>query len=393
MSLTISELEAERAKILEEIEHKAQKISGDKKAEPASLKSWLNAAEEVMPSRKQGNKMNMKSHKSAYQSQAFKPPKNKASFFGVLIIVLTLLLTLLGVLYIAYSSLHKELQSVLQLHEQSSAQLEVLQDEMSTLQKSIATGGKVELFVSLEDKLFALEAQVAALKEKISMVEKEGGNHQTAVQKDDAVSSKMQDEVSLLSLPPEDDRLVTESVLDESLKRYTESLEKRIDQKFETILNILANRSPQIQEENAQTVDSISAVTPKNTTLPVIQQPLVQLVKPVESPNLPQVSPPTAPVKQYSSDVKWLLNEPKVHYTLQLASMPDASSLQKIIRKHQLKEARVLPQTRKGSTHYVLVTGSFSDRNQAHALAKQIKSELGIAPWVRKIKDLAARIQ
>ncbi|MDQ7031998.1 MAG: hypothetical protein Q9M37_04675, partial [Desulfonauticus sp.] len=150
MSLTISELEAERAKILEEIENKAQKFSGDsKQVEPPSLKSWLNAAEEVMPASKSEQKMrtNTKTQPN-YQSQVLKPPRNKAPFFGVLI-VLTLLLTLLGVLYIAYSNLHKELQRVLVANEQSSAQIQEIQTDMTTLQQSIATGGKVELFISL----------------------------------------------------------------------------------------------------------------------------------------------------------------------------------------------------------------------------------------------------
>jgi len=126
MSLTISELEAERAKILDEIENKAQKFSGDSNtAEQPSLKSWLNAAEEIMPASKPEPKPERKMRtkpktqsKSNYQSQVFKTPRNKAPFFGGLI-VLTLILTLLGVIYIAYSSIHKELQSVLSAHEKS----------------------------------------------------------------------------------------------------------------------------------------------------------------------------------------------------------------------------------------------------------------------------------
>ncbi len=392
MSLTISELESERAKILEEIENKAQKFSGDsKKPEQASLKSWLNAAEEVMPATKPEKTMKTKA-KSNYQSQVFKPARNKVPFFGVFII-LTLLLTLLGVIYIAYSSLHKELQNVLQAYEKSTVQMKVTQEEIAALQKSIATGGKVELFVSLEDKVFALEAQVLALKNQVETQTITPKN--TVANNIDAQPSSTTVITSTKNSPEQEDKLVTESVLDKSLKRYTESLEKRIDQKLEAILSYLAENK-QAEGEIFSVNKKVSApTTPKvpAVKVPVIQQPLVQLVKPIEKPSAPKLAETPSPIKHYSADVKWLMNEPKMHYTLQLASMPEAHSLQQIINKHQLKEVRTLPQTRNGVTNYVLITGSFSDRALANELAKKIKSESGISPWVRKIKDLTSRIQ
>ena len=390
MSLTISELEAERAKILEEIENKAQKFSGDsQKPEQASLKSWLNAAEEVMPATKSEKTMKTKA-KSNYQSQVFKPPRNKVPFFGVLII-LTLLLTLLGVLYIAYSSLHKELQNVLQAHEKSTVQMKALQEEMTVLQKSIATGGKVELFIALEDKIFSLEAQILALKKQVETpVIASVNNIETPSSSNIAVAP-------ITNSAKPGDKLVTESVLDKSLKRYTESLEKRIDQKLEVILSYLTENQL-VEGRNIFSADQEEVNTPgipKEPTVkvPVIQQPLVQLVKPIQKPSTPKLAETSVPIKHYSADVKWLMSEPKMHYTLQLASMPEAHSLQQIINKHQLKEGRILPQTRKGITNYVLITGSFSDRALANELAKKIKTESGISPWVRKIKDLTSRIQ
>ena len=391
MSLTISELEAERAKILEEIENKAQKFSGNtKKPEQASLKSWLNAAEEVMPATKPEKTMKAKSN---YQSQVFKPPRNKVPFFGVFI-VLTLLLTLLGVIYIAYSSLHKELQNVLQAHEKSTVQMKAIQDEMTVLQKSIATGGKVELFVSLEDKIFALEAQVSALKSQIETQTTTPNN--TVANNMDIQPSSTAAVASMTNNLEQKDKLVTESVLDKSLKRYTESLEKRIDQKLEAILSYLAENKQAEGGEVFSVNKEVSApTTPKEPAVkvPVIQQPLVQFVKPIEKPTAPKLAETPAPIKHYSTDVKWLMNEPKMHYTLQLASMPEAHSLQQIINKHQLKEVKILPQTRNDVTNYVLITGSFSNRILANELAKKIKSESGISPWVRKIKDLTSRIQ
>ncbi|MCF6345454.1 MAG: SPOR domain-containing protein [Thiomicrorhabdus sp.] len=390
MSLTISELEAERAKILEEIENKAQKFSENtQKPEQASLNSWLNAAEEVMPATKPEKNMKTKA-KSNYQSQVFKPPRNKVPFFGVFII-LTLLLTLLGVIYIAYSSLHKELQNVLQAHENSTVQMTEIQKEMAVLQKSIATGGKVELFVSLEDKMFALEAQVSALKKQVSTLTASPNNAMPHADTESNPNASIPIEPTERALKREDE-LITESVLDNSL-------EKRIDQKLEAILGYLSQNKREVEGgEKISSVNKeiVAPVTPKepNVKTPVIQQPLVQLIKAIKKPVTPKpVEEVAAPIKHYSADVKWLMNEPKMHYTLQLSSMPDAHSLQKIIDKHQLKEVRKLPQTRNGVTNYVLITGSFSDKSSANALAKKIKSELGISPWIRKIKNLTSRVQ
>ncbi len=420
MSLTISELEAERAKILEEIENKAQTISGDAtpSSKSPSLKSWLNAAEEVMPASKAPHNANSKradkqmrtpqNAKSNYQSQVLKTPKNKAnkaSFFGVLI-MLTLLLTLLGVIYIAYSSIHKELQNVLLAHEQSIEKIQSIQTDMNALQKAIATGGKVELFVALEDKIFALESQVVALKNQVDLLATSDSpslKEENTLPENTHVTTanKATQEATQVADSP----LVTQATLEQSLQRYTEKLEAQIDQKFEKILNYISqnNRGGEKKEENRNlslTSDSDRKLNIETNVSdvkkPVIEQPLVQLIKPVEAPKEPKqpdLQATKPPVAHYSADVKWLMSEPPMHYTLQLASMLDQNSLQNMVIKKQLKQTRILPQTRNGVTNYVLIMGSFSDRKLATALAKQLKSESGISPWIRKIKDLSARIQ
>jgi len=396
MSLTISELEAERAKILEEIENKAQNFSGDaNKAEQPSLKSWLSAAEEIMPASKSEKKMRTQAKtqsKSNYQSQVFKPPRNKAPFFGGLI-VLTLILTLIGVIYIAYSSIYKELQTVLSAHENSVAQMQTIQEDMVALQKTIATGGKVELFVALEDKLVSLESQVLALK---TQVDKLAVSPSTL---EKTVSTHAKNETPLPSTAVDNEQLVTVSVLNQSLKRYTEKLEARIDQKLEAILSHLTRGDKIIEPASSSftkaieepVIPTITAPSISEVSKPVIDRPLVNLVKPIDSPTTPAKAKP--PLKNYSADAKWLTNEPALHYTLQLASMPEVHSLKEIVAKKQLQNVRIVPQTRNGVTNYVLVTGSFADRKQANELAKKIKSESGISPWIRKVKDLSARLQ
>jgi septal ring-binding cell division protein DamX len=402
MSLTISELESERAKILEEIESKAQSISSGKSSagENHSLKDWLKAAEEVMPASepvKEEQDMKNSETRSNYTAQVIKPSKNKASFFGV-IIMLSLLLTLLGVLYIAYTSIHKELQSVLESNQLNTDNMNQLQIDMDTLQKSISSGGKAELFISLEDKVFALEAQVLVL--------------QTALKNPLTTSNTTVSGASLKSRPPvapqadlsmDPNKIVTEAILDDKLNQ----LEQKIDQKLQTILDYLSSGKKPLTDVSS--VDSgvlpvavkdtseemtISEPSITETNSPVITQPLVQLVQTIKRPEAPLTpAKANAPIEHYTADVKWLMNEPALHYTLQLASMSEQHSLEAIVRKKSLTDVRIIPQTRSETTNYILLTGSFASRKAANEFAKHYKMEFGISPWVRKVKDITVRVK
>ncbi|MEA3404531.1 MAG: hypothetical protein U9R28_02190, partial [Pseudomonadota bacterium] len=127
MAQTISELEKERAELLKAIENQAQHISTKRSSEDDldghTLKDWLNAAEEVMPTRPvPGKSKSQDSVSSATTSNPKTASANgKASFFGV-IILLSLLLTILGVLYIAYNTINKELQEVKEVKENSQTE-------------------------------------------------------------------------------------------------------------------------------------------------------------------------------------------------------------------------------------------------------------------------------
>ncbi len=398
MSLTISELEAERAKILEEIESKAQSISSGKTnaGENRSLKDWLKAAEEVMPATEQtreNQSMNKAENRSNYSAQMIKTPKNKASFFGV-IIMLSLLLTLLGVLYIAYTSIHKELQSILESHQLNDAKMNQLEIDMDALQKSISSGGRPELFIALEDKVFALEAQVFTLKSQLNSAQ---GVEEVALSESALISAGLGAEVSA-------HKTVTEAVLDDKLNQ----LEQKIDQKLQAILDHLSNGQkassdvsaikevllPTAEKNTAEQEMTISEPTIVETEAPLISQPLVKLVEVTQPPAEPK-SPEKvdAPLEHYTADVKWLMAQPAVHYTLQLASMPEQRSVEKIADKKGLKEVRVIPQTRNQTTNYILLTGSFASRKDADQFAKEFKAEFGISPWVRKVKEITVRIK
>mgnify|MGYP001954369801 FL=1 len=81
-----------------------------------------------------------------------------------------------------------------------------------------------------------------------------------------------------------------------------------------------------------------------------------------------------APVNNYSKDVKWLLSQPEQHYILQLASMTDKQALLKMTKQKGLKDSRIVEQMRNKSVRYVLVTGSFANRNDANQLSRNIKN-------------------
>ncbi|QCU90124.1 SPOR domain-containing protein [Thiomicrorhabdus sediminis] len=410
MSLTISELEAERAKILEEIESKAKNLSNSDaadSAQPASLNDWLNAAEEVMPDKANNNR---KKTTASYTDKALHSsrPNNRMSFFGV-VVLLSLLLTILGVLYIAYNTIHKELQAVMAVKDDNIEQMKLLQADMKSLQQAVAAGGKSDLFISLEDKVSSLQAEVKSLKEQLAKQPVIGAD--SADQKlDSALPAKNSDQ----AISTADNNVVTEAILDEKLKNYTQKLEAKIDSKLEKILQFLTNgestfdgekpvssaNEKQSVEENLSSeavkelkdTGEMAIETPevKDAATPVVSTPLVKLVEEVKSPSMPAA--PAAPIANATEDVKWLLAQPKPHYVLQLASMPDVNSLKKIIRSKSLTDTRILPQTRNDLTNYILVTGSFASRDDADRLAKKIKSETGISPWIRKAVDLSQRL-
>lgn len=405
MAVTISELESERAKILNQIENRAQKLSSDsaQPAENMSLKDWLNAAEEVMPStaKKAGIKMRNTDKRSNYSSQVLKNNRgNKAGFFGV-IIMLTLLLTLLGVLYIAYTSIHKELQSVLDTNKKTLEQFTQLQTDMASLQKSIASGGNTEAFISLEDKVFALEAQVTALQQAL-----ENTPPKAVASVVDTDTNTLQSSEPLSNVTIDGgSKLVTEAVLDAKLQSYTQQLEQKIDQKLGAILNVISkgtqkfDASNMIQDALPNMATGKQSVTPvkepavKVVSQPVINQPLVKLVEHTQKPAEPVAPNAEMPIENFTADVKWIMSEPKLHYTLQLASMEEETALKEIVAKKQLQDVHYIPQTRNGVTNYILIKGSFANRLDAEKLSREIKQETGISPWIRKVRDITARVK
>ncbi|MDX1796554.1 MAG: hypothetical protein R3219_07495, partial [Hydrogenovibrio sp.] len=169
MAQTISELEKERAELLKAIEDQAQSMSSSRAGGPDStpehtLKDWLNAAEEVMPNRPR-NRTNPEPQPQAKPETA---KNNRASFFGV-IIMLSLLLTILGVVYIAYTSIHNELKSVMAIKDSSSQDIQQLKASIAKLEKATAANGKGELFTQLQNRVASIETEIKQLKQSMAV--------------------------------------------------------------------------------------------------------------------------------------------------------------------------------------------------------------------------------
>ncbi|MDG6778055.1 SPOR domain-containing protein [Thiomicrorhabdus sp. zzn3] len=414
MAQTISDLEKERAELLKAIEAQAQQMSANRNGEEKehSLKDWLNAAEEVMPTPQK-----TKTTSSAPQSgdKNNKPNANKTSFFGV-VILLTLLFTILGVLYIAYTTINKELQQVAEVRESSKQEMLKLQQSMDELQKNLASGGQPEAFTQLEQRVLDLEGQLSAIQEQqkrlLARLEQSPIQASGQVAAESAVKAAENmpaTEVHSASVASSADQVVTESILDEKLKAYTSQLEKRIDEKLEKILQYLTHGKADEAlksevllngDSDGETVKGMQqpeaeVATPAEPEVveveaPRVEQPLVKLVEEVKKPIEPEVT--VEPHVALSADAKWLLDQPAQHYILQLASMADQQALMNMVKRKGLADTKIVMQKRGDDQRYVLLTGSYASRKEADQKAKQIKDEFGISPWIRKAKDLTPKL-
>ncbi len=388
MPKTISELEAQRAKILQEIESKAGNLSsgsGDKKP---SLNDWLNAAEEVMPETDQGST----AENANYSTKLLKTSHSNTSstpFFTV-IIILTLFLTLVGLMYIGYMTLNNELKSAVSYKEQSTQQINELQEGMTSLQQSLATGGKSELFVQMESEVATLKAKITELEAKLAEQTAKGSSDSLPTAKAGADSNK------------DSAQLITESVLEGKLKLYNDQLEKNLDDKIQKVIQelngsekktaSLTSELAAIKESaSAEKVDSVDVPTVKTAVSPRVEEPKIATVDKVDQPAQPKI--PEAPKAMMTADVKWLIEQPKKNYILQLASMPTEESVKQVMQKKGIDDGKIIPQVRNAVVSYILVVGSLKEKTQAQKLAKEIKNKTGISPWIRQIEDISRRVE
>ncbi|MBO1925139.1 SPOR domain-containing protein [Thiomicrorhabdus sp. 6S3-12] len=454
MANTISELEAERAKILEEIENKAKSMSSSESSEH-SLQDWLKAASEVVPesalqaernvtetprerdeaasnpyafsepqpsaqiASKRLNtdpymrasdelnssvkdpapeddlesvRLSLRSAGASSQtstppnasgfsdsarpqtpSNSGEKPSNRSMVAGVAI-SLTLLLTTLGVVVVGYNSVHKELLAVSDSNDKNLAKIEDLQSQLKQLplsaEASLSTASdNQEKIRSLQNQLVTLESQITQLKTQLKQyqTDKDVQSEELSAS-ENGITEKLTEVVQKLQ------KLESSQLGADGKKPFIKP--------FQTPVKVAVGDDA-IAQPIAPTEPSISE--------PIADQQLISLVE-KQAADAAKVKTPVEPKKNYTADVKWLMQQPAEHYILQLASMYDEKSLQRMIKDREIKDAKIIPQERNGKLGYVLVTGSFADRNEVDALSRTIKKETGISPWRRKVGDLVKRI-
>lgn len=364
MAQTISELEKERAKLLEAIEAQASQIStkrtpsssaSSNEARPHTLNDWLNAAEQVMPvSQNASSSSSRDSTRQQSRPASNKPPmntpNNKVSFFGV-IIMLSLLLTVIGVVYIAYTTIQKDLQQMSNLHNETLETMAQLQDDMIGLRETVEQGGNSDAFAEVTARLDQYEQELSGLKH---------------------LQANMQNQRARIN--------------PNALNDVTQTLERQMESRLQGLVDQLKQSGVALdslktnETEVAQTDMSVNEPTvaqPKEPTVPRVEEKLVRLVE----------------AKPASNDgVSWLKQQTPEHYVLQLASMQERAGIEKIIADKNIKNAQIIPQVRDGKQSYVLVIGSFSQRTEANQASIDIKAETNISPWIRRVRDLSSRI-
>lgn len=397
MAKTISELEQERAKLLEAIEAQANQLSKQRgtsknEARPHTLNDWLNAAEQVVPPKKEPSinydddysslvkprmsksimdepfsnqdfsepRVNLSQHTSP-PPQVTTPPSavtngqarathaKKASIFGV-VIMLSLLLTVLGLIYVAYSAVQRDMQQLAAIHYETIETMSSLEQQLFELREQVEKGGAPELFDQFIDRIESLQQQLNGL-------------------------AQMQQTQSQ----------TVENLTSQNIDSLAMDLENQIEARLQGLLNQLAITPPESIRPTRPATEAIiemdiepTIVEPTPPVQPRVEQRVVRLVE---------------PRKPQDADVNWLLQQPAEAFVLQLASMPDRSGIEKVIRDKRVQGGRIVPQLRDGRQSYILVVGAYQGRAEANQKAIELKDSTGISPWIRRIRDLSSRVE
>lgn len=357
MAQTISELEKERAKLLEAIETQASQISkkraptSSNEATPHTLNDWLNAAEQVMPQPTQSSSRSSsaRDQRSAVSrptntSKSNKPaPAHKASFFGV-VIMLSLLFTVIGLIYIAYTAVQKDLQQVVSLHDETLDTISQVQAELIALREMVEQGGDSEAFSALLARLDQQEQEINGLKH---------------------LQSQPQNRIN-----------------PNALRDVTQSIERQMDSRLQGLVSQLkmagVSLDGQTNNRQAPTIAEPQVAEPTPPSEPKIEQKVVRLVESKSAAG---------------GDERWIKQQPAENYVLQLASMSERAGIEKVIADKNIQGGRIIPQIRDGRQSFVLVVGSHSQRTEANQASIQIKEQTDISPWIRRVRDLTGRME
>ncbi|BBP45973.1 hypothetical protein THMIRHAS_13460 [Thiosulfatimonas sediminis] len=471
MANSPSELDAERARILADIENRAKSMSNDSSA--TTLQDWLKAAEDVVPQsvlqasqNSQSNRQNTPSFQSTeaipmsqnnrvsqpadLYRQAFedKPASNtlafsdddfdddfsqvslshstplmdtdnvnqktmrqpevtpsfsakefapasksnaaangangsKGSMLVGMAIMLSLFITVLVVVVLGYNSMNERLNSLKLETEKNQQLLAAMQQNientpLNTEATLLATDENRQKLSALQNQIVVLEAQLATVRNDLKNLQQTQAEQQNI--SENVLQQKIEQMATVLQSRAQNTVADLEPVIPE-VKPFKAAVNIAIeadDQSAEMTKNIGEIRSPSIPKE------------------PEIQIAVVPETNAIVVPDTPKVTTPVivdVAKKKPTAEVQWLMQQPEKNYTLQLMSMLETDSIQRMINKNKLQDAKIIPQIRDNKTMYVLIVGSFKERKQADELAKNLKQTLGISPWIRHIDAVLDRVK
>ena len=336
---------------------------------------------------------------------------NRMAFIGV-VLMLLMFVTTLVILFFSYNSLEQKYNEAVQLRNDTQEQVFALQEEVTKLKDFAAIGENADQkFSAIDQQLQQMNTMMQSLQQRLN--EKSTGGE--------------------ISIQSEGTIAAIDAMLDKKLTIFSERLSSQIEQKIDLKLAAIIQRIEKAEANNKITgeanpkfktpvsinkeldeeISMAPVAEPSTPQAPVIEtltpqkpkvdnaitqpEPIVnQIEKPIfkleASSKQPKIIKTPDVDENTPTEIKWLLGEPSMHYTLQLASMPNRESLEKMKKNMRLVEAKIIPQVYKGKTNYILVTDSFISRTEANKQSQAIKKQTGIAPWVRKISTIVQKL-
>ncbi|AHF02246.1 hypothetical protein THIAE_04970 [Thiomicrospira aerophila AL3] len=435
MSKSISQLaEQERAKLLEAIEAQANRISTkrDPRQAEVSLSDWLNAAEKIIPTNKEpsnpgakayqinqldetllNNKAEpswdelfaqeprapiqseVKASRAAVKSTTNQAPSNRLGrnrkanpaktgpYFGV-VVMLSLLLAMTGILYLAYMLVTDEFERLETLVIDQEAQILQLETLVMDTQMLLEQHEDAPIVVSLMQRLTELEA--AQLDAQRATSSQDNVSEQVSQAQIDALAAAQQ------TLQQQVERTIALQNQQPN-PEFIAQLEQQILQRLQQSSQLLAQQAaPSSLNEPEVRVTTPAVTAPTVPTPPA--EPAVAAVEEIteiavvaETPSSPMYS------SRVMNDINWLAQQADQHFIIQLAAMVQVERLEQMVSQHNLTDARILPQVRNGQTRYILVMGTHAQRPQAVEQANRIKEQTGITPWVRRVNDINGSVR
>lgn len=151
------------------------------------------------------------------------------------------------------------------------------------------------------------------------------------------------------------------------------------------------------------TADSTGSVTPQTAVGEQSQPPVAAAQSAINNAQLPaqaQAQPVVTPdsttpnPQNLDEGGQWLISQPAENMTLQLMAMPEPQAIINVMQNHpELGQNLRMLKTynKRGNERYILLFGSFVNREQANAEAKNLPKELR-KTWSRTINTIQAEL-